>query len=53
MASVIVTYHELYGFSLEIIALDASFTLGDMERQRRETILRLEEEGVMTMNQEL
>lgn len=53
MASVLVTYHELYGFSLEIIALDASFTLGDMERQRRETILRLEEEGVMTMNQEL
>lgn len=50
MASVIVTYHELYGFSLEIIGLDPSFTLGDMERQRRETIQRLEAEGVLTMN---
>ena len=35
-----VNYHELYGFSLQITDLDASYTLGDMERQRQQTIAR-------------
>ncbi len=53
MASVLVSYHELYGFSLQIINIDPSYTLGDMERQRHETIARLQEEGVWTLNHQL
>lgn len=36
-----VDYHIQYGLKLLIIDVDASFTLGEMERQRRETINRL------------
>ena len=50
LASVVVNYHELYGFSLQIIAIDPAFTLGDMEQQRQQTIARLQEEGVWALN---
>ena len=50
LASVVVNYHELYGFSLQIIAIDPAFTLGDMEQQRQQTIARLQEEGVWELN---
>lgn len=53
LAKVLVSYHELYGFSLQITDIDPAFTLGDMERQRQETIARLREEGVWEMNREL
>lgn len=48
-----VNYHELYGFSLQISDIDASYTLGDMERRRRETIARLQADGVWEMNHTL
>ena len=50
---VMVTYHELYGFSLQIIDIDPRYTLGEVERRRRETIARLEQDGVWDMNHEL
>ncbi len=53
LARVQVTYHELYGFSLQIIDIDPAFTLGDMERRRQQTIARLQAEGVWDMNREL
>lgn len=52
LAKVHVTYHELYGFSLQITDIDPAFTLGDMERQRQQTIARLRQEGVWDMNRE-
>ncbi|HAH25776.1 MAG TPA: exodeoxyribonuclease VII large subunit [Prolixibacteraceae bacterium] len=48
-----VEYHEVYGFSLNIRDIDPVYTLGDMARQRREIILRLEEAGVFDMNKDL
>ncbi len=45
-----VDYHELYGFSLRIVDIDAAYTLGDMERQRQQTIAQLKQEGVWEMN---
>ena len=48
-----VEYHEVYGFSLNIRDIDPVYTLGDMARQRREIIRRLEEDGVLEMNKEL
>ncbi|MEG1700795.1 MAG: exodeoxyribonuclease VII large subunit [Alistipes sp.] len=50
LAKVTVTYHELYGFSLQITDIDPSYTLGDMERQRQQTIAQLQKEGVWEMN---
>lgn len=52
LAKVSVNYHELYGFSLQITDIDPTYTLGDMERQRQETILRLQQDGVWDMNRE-
>lgn len=53
LIKVVVTYHELYGLSLQITDIDPAYTLGDMERQRQETIARLQEDGVYDMNREL
>ena len=53
LAKVTVTYHELYGFSLNITDIDPAFTLGDMERQRQLTIEQLQKDGVWDMNHEL
>ncbi|MDE5906704.1 MAG: exodeoxyribonuclease VII large subunit, partial [Alistipes sp.] len=53
LVKALVTYHELYGFSLQITDIDPAYTLGDMERERQETIRRLREEGVWEMNRQL
>lgn len=52
LASVLVSYHERFGFSLQIINIDPAYTLGDMERQRHETIARLQEEGIWELNKQ-
>ncbi|MDP3643157.1 MAG: exodeoxyribonuclease VII large subunit [Bacteroidota bacterium] len=48
-----VEYHEVYGLSLNIRDIDPVYTLGDLARQRREIIRRLQEDGVFEMNKEL
>lgn len=48
-----VNYHLVYGISLNIIDIDPSFTLGDLERIRQETIQRLVYEGIFDMNRQL
>ena len=53
LVRVMVSYHEIYGFSLQIVDLDPRFTLGEVERRRRETIARLQQDGVWDMNREL
>ena len=53
LAKVLVSYHELYGLSLQIIDLDASYTLGEVERQKQMTIAQLQRDGVWDMNREL
>lgn len=45
--------HPLYGISLNITDIDPSFTLGELELERRKTLERLEKEGVIDMNKEL
>ena len=52
LARVLVNYHELYGFSLQITDIDPSYSLGDMERQRQMTIAQLQRDGVWEMNRE-
>jgi exodeoxyribonuclease VII large subunit len=50
MVRVTVEFHEIYGFSLNIIDIEPSYTLGEMARQRQEIINRLQAEGVFDMN---
>ena len=52
LAKATVNYHELYGFSLQLLDVDPAYTLGDMERQRQQTIARLQAEGVWEMNRQ-
>lgn len=53
MARVMVSYHELYGLSLQISDIDPSYTLGEVERQKQLTIAQLKADGVWDMNREL
>lgn len=53
LVKVTVQFHELYGYSLTVLDIDPTYTLGDMARRRREILQQLEEEGVLTLNKEL
>ena len=50
LAQVTVTFHELYGISLNIKDIDPNFTLGERARIRQEIIDRLSREGMMELN---
>lgn len=47
------THHNLYGLSFTISDIDPAYTLGDMERLRREILERLAREGVINRNRSL
>lgn len=53
LVRVTISYHELYGLSFQIQDIDPTYTVGDWEQQRQQTIARLREEGVWDMNREL
>lgn len=53
LVKVTVDFHELYGYSLTVVDIDPSYTLGDMVRRRKEILRRLEADGILTMNKEL
>ncbi len=48
-----VTYSELYGLTLSVDEVEPEFTLGEMELERRRTVARLQEEGMMDRQKEL
>lgn len=48
-----IVFHELYGYSLNIKDIDPTFTIGDLERKRKEILDQLTQEGVIDMNREL
>ena len=48
-----VTFHEQYGFAMNIQDIDSTFTLGDMARRRREILAQLEADGILHDNQQL
>ncbi len=53
MVCVSANFHEQYGLKLVVTDIYPEFTLGDMERQRREILDRLAREGVIDMNKTL
>lgn len=48
-----VSFHAVYGLSVNVVGIDPTFTLGDLARQRQQTIQRLQEDGVMDMQRSL
>lgn len=46
-------FHELYGYSLNVVDIDAAYTLGDVAQRRREILRQLEDDGVLELNKEL
>ena len=48
-----VTFHEQYGYALNILDADSSFTLGDMAKRRREILAQLQQDGIINDNKEL
>ena len=53
LVQVKVSYSEIYGLSLNITDINPEWTVGDAERKRRETVLRLEREGLLELQKEL
>ena len=53
LVQVSVNFSQLYGLTLVIDDIDPSFTIGEKEQLRRQTIERLEKEGLMDLQKEL
>lgn len=53
LVEVSVDFHELYGFSLVIRDIDATYTIGDLSLRRQQVIKQLTEDGVFELNKEL
>ncbi len=50
---VAVSFHEVYGLSLNVKDIDPAYTMGEMAIRRREIIDRLTKEGIIDRNKEL
>ena len=48
-----VTFHEVYGLSLNIKDIDPTYSLGEMARKKREIIERLTKEGLINLNKQI
>lgn len=48
-----ISYDPLHGLSLRIVDIDPTFVLGELEREKKESILRLHQEGLFEANKRL
>ncbi len=48
-----VEFHEVYGLSLKVMDIDPTYTIGELELQRQQTIQQLIDDGVFDMNKQL
>lgn len=53
LVQVEINFHEQFGYSLNILDIDPSFSLGDMAVRRQEVIDQLRKEGIFELNKEL
>lgn len=47
-----VDFHPIYGLSFQVLDIDPSYSLGELERQKQETIKRITEEGLLDFNKQ-
>ncbi len=48
-----ISFHEIYGLSLNISDIDPNFTMGDLARRKKEVLEKLKNAGVLEMNRDL
>lgn len=48
-----ISFHETYGLSLQIQDIDPNYALGELQRERQETLLKLKKDGLLDANQKL
>jgi exodeoxyribonuclease VII large subunit len=48
-----IVFHSIFGISLEIIDIDPTYSLGELQKERDETLKKLTAEGVLNNNQKL
>lgn len=48
-----ISYSETFGLSLQILDIDPNYALGELQREREETLKRLQTEGILNLNQKL
>lgn len=53
LVEVQVSMHAVYGYTLDVLDIDPSYTMGEMARQRADILRQLTAEGILYMNKEL
>lgn len=53
MLRVQIKFHEQYGLSLDVLALDPTYTVGDLARQRLDTVRKLTAKGLLERQKRL
>ena len=53
LLKVIPNYHVAYGFSWQVIDINPTYTIGDLVMRKQDILRRLQEEGVLKLQQEL
>ena len=48
-----VSFHEIYGFSLNVEDIEPTYTLGEIEKERIEILNQLKNDGILEMNKNL
>lgn len=48
-----IQYHEIYGISLTVWDIDPYYALGELEKEKEATLLRLSQLGLLNLNQQL
>ena len=48
-----INYSETFGLGLQILDIDPSYSLGELQKQREETLRKLAKEGLLNLNQKL
>ena len=48
-----IVYHPIYNLGLEIVDIDPNYALGALQRERQETLEKLNREGILNANQQL
>lgn len=48
-----ITFDPVHGLALQIVDIDPAYTLGDLEKEKQDTINRLKEEGIFNRNKTL
>lgn len=53
LCSAVINYHEVYGLSINLLAIDPNYTLGERAKKRQQIIDQLNSEGLMDKNKQL